>query len=126
MGVRVDFSKAQEKRPYIIERRVGLLKAAGFGDGEIEIMKYCRLYYHSVIDKTGKERWSTAAVNLYRRRKRLVRRLAKDTGISEADAARELRDDANRAIKAWQEDYTGLPPEYDPINLMGYAVYMYV
>lgn len=110
-----------------IQHRVGRLKKVGFADGEIELMKFVRLYPHWVIDNKGVERYSTAGAAYYRRRIRAVERLARQLKVSTGEAAARIRAKATAEIERWQEEllYTGLPPDYDPINQMGYAEFIY-
>ncbi len=121
MGIIIDWSHSSNQSPYSVANRMALLESAGFGDAQIEFMKYMRLTPHAVKDDFGVERKSDAAYKLYKEQKAKRDDLAVEMGISKAEAAIILRDEANKASSEWQELYTGLPPEYDPIVLMGYA-----
>ncbi len=121
MGILIDWSQPSNQSPYSIANRMALLESAGFGDAQIEFMKYMRLTPHKVRDDFGIERKSDAVYKLYNEQKAKRDDLAAEMGISREEAAAILRDEANKASSEWQELYKGLPPEYDPIVLMGYA-----
>ncbi len=121
MGVIIDWSESSKPDTRVVAQRMVLLEDAGFGDAQVEFMKYMRLTPHTVIDDFGKERKSDAMYKLYRDQKITRNKLAVELGISREKAAAILRAEANKASRDWQDQYTGLPPEYDPIVLMGYA-----
>lgn len=132
MGIIVDFTKiggggermARGQSAYHVARRIVLLEQAGFGEAEVETMKFMRLYPHAVRDDRGREYWSSAVSKFYRRKKAERDRLARAAGISRGAAAKILRDESNKAVKDWHDlEKTGLPPDYDPIVEMGYAKY---
>ena len=108
-----------------IHRREVSLAMDGFNNDEIAILKYTRLTPH----KTDEGGYSSTVYNLRRRRRRLVARLAVDKGLDPRDpigfrkAAELYRRMVDKDVEDWRQTYTGLPPEYDPIVLMGYAKY---
>lgn len=121
MGIIIDWSESRKRDTYNVARRMVLLEDAGFGEAQVDYMKFMRLTPHTVVDDFGIKRWSDAMSKLYKVQKAKRDDLATELGVSKEKAAAILRDEADKASREWQEQYTGLPPEYDPIVLMGYA-----
>ena len=108
-------------KPEKTEARKLKLAKAGFTDNEIEVMKHMRLYTHEIMDFDGAERMSTAAYNLYRRRKNARDKLAKKLGISKDKAAEKMREEGHEEIdQHYARGFTWLPAEYDPLVQMKY------
>ncbi len=108
-----------------IHRREVSLALDGFNNDEIAILKYTRLTPH----KTDDGGYSSTVYNLRRRRRRKVARMAVDMGLDPRDpnqfykASEKYRKMVDKDVDDWRRTYSGLPPEYDPIVLMGYAKY---
>ena len=105
-------------------KRVASLVMDGFTNDEIAILKHTRITPH--MTDTGK---SSTVYNLRRRRRTQVAAYARSIGLNPknfdhfARAADLYRKRAQTLTDRWKDDYEGLPPEYDPIALMGYAKY---
>ena len=126
MRVVVDYGTSHKPSVETLASRAAKLESEGFCDAEVEILKYKRLYGHRIIDFKGEERWAGGVENLRRRRKTLVKHLAREKGISVGAAAARFREQAEREIQKWDDEgKPELPDEYDAMVLMGYRKSIY-
>jgi len=128
--IRVNLSRNFQSEARQLQR-IASLMCDGFTDGEIEVLKWHRITPCKVTANDGSRYRSSVVYNLRRRRRTQVARLARELGLDPKDkdqfdiAAQEYRDRGNKSVNRWKEEtgYAGLPPEYDPTVLMGYAKY---